>query len=73
MEDNAMPVTEEAEMLRTVGALKEILKDVPDDYELSICGINPYILGVKVDNDNESVYIDEKSYLIDCFDLEEGE
>ena len=68
-----MPVTEEAEMLRTVGALREILKDVPDDYELSICGINPYILGVKVDNDNESVYIDEKSYLIDCFDLEEGE
>lgn len=46
----------------TVGALKEILAQVPDDYILSVTGAN---VGVLMDEDEKLILIDEVAFLED--------
>lgn len=60
------PVTKNGESLgltaTTVGELKEMLKYVPDNYTLSVTGVE---FGMLMETDGEMVLMDEVSYLED--------
>lgn len=48
-------------VIETVGDLKEVLNDVPDNYKISACGLSSCL--ALIDEDNESVLLDEAKYM----------
>lgn len=45
----------------TVGELIDILKEIPEDYSISLTGMNTY--SVAVDDENKSILLDDPNFI----------
>ena len=55
----------------TVKELRELLSEIPDDYKVSLSGMNGY--AVAVDDENKSILLDDPKWIEeDVYCIEEG-